>query len=440
MEIASLLRKPGKALVVGVCLCLFIGNLSAWAAFRLGRRGPWIRGFIEASYGKKMNEDSTKHDEYNLAEMHFQLKSRVDLDFNDLLYNWGTQLNVKAEGLLDNYFDTTLSFSVRELNISLTPFDWMDVKLGRQILTWGTGDYLFINDLFPKDYLSFYIGRNDEYLKKPSDAIRISIFSDRASLDLVWIPEFIPNTVPIGERLSFWDPYLQKIAGRDAVMRIVDRSRKIGNSEYAARLYGNINSYEWALYYFNGFYKNPKGFADQSNYEVYYPNLNAYGGSLRGPALGGIGSVEVGYYDSREDKDGTIREIPNDKVYLLIGYEKDMGHDFRIGLQWQYEYMMDYSKYLHSLMSADIPEDIDRSLFTIRLTKQLMKQTLTLSLFVFWSPDEEDTYWRPSVSYDINDHWNITVGANLIAGKDDWTTFGQMERNNNAYVRLKYSF
>ena len=432
----------GRGLFVSGLLSLLVLGMSldGWSAFRLFGSGPWIRGFVEGSYGLKLHEDDTKHDEYNLAEIHFQLKTRMDLDANDLLADWGTQLNVKLEGVLDEYFDTTMNYKVRELNVSFSPFDWMDVKAGRQILTWGTGDYLFINDLFPKDYISFYIGRDDEYLKKPSDAIRVSMFWDKASLDIVWIPEFIPNTVPIGERVSFWDPYLQRVAGRDAVMTIVDRSRKISNSEYAGRLYGNIGSYEWALYYFDGFYKNPTGFANQSNYEVYYPNLEVYGASLRGPVFRGIGNVEFGYYYSKEDEDGEIREIPNSKVKFLVGYEKDMGHDFRIGMQWQYEYMLDYDEYLHSLMPGDIPSDVDKHTLTLRLTKQLWQQTLTLSLFVFWSPDEEDTYWRPSVSYDVNDNWTVTVGANFMWGKDDWTDFGQVDRNSNVYVRVRYSF
>ena len=36
-----------------------------------------------------------------------------------------------------------------------------DLKIGQQVLTWGTGDYVFLNDLFPKDYQSFFSGRDD---------------------------------------------------------------------------------------------------------------------------------------------------------------------------------------------------------------------------------------------------------------------------------------
>ncbi len=424
--------------------CLLIGifsfTLSGSCAFKLFNRGPTIRGFWEVDYGKKLHEDDTKHDEYDMAEVRVQLKTKSYLEFLPLLEDWGVQASVKLEGLLDEYFDTTFELKVRELNLAFTPVDWMDVKIGRQILTWGTGDYLFVNDLFPKDYVSFYIGRDDDYLKKPSDAIRMSLFWNWLSLDLVWIPKFTPNTVPIGERLSCWDPYLQKIAGRESAFVILDRSRSVEDSEYAARLYWSWGSYEWAFYFFDGFYKNPTGFANQSEYQLYYPNLRVYGASVRGPAVGGVGSVEFGLYDSLEDRDGTKREVPNSKVVLLVGYEKDLGNDFRVGLQWQYEYMLDYDEYLDSLMPGDLARDSDKNLVTLRLTKQYLSQTLTLSLFLFWSPDTHEGYARPSISYDLTDNWNVTVGGNFIWGERDWDDFAQIRRNNNLYFRVRYSF
>ena len=53
----------------------------------------------------------------------------------------------------------------------------LDVKLGRQVLTWGTGDLLFLNDLFPKDWVSFFAGRDDEYLKAPSNTLRATQYN-----------------------------------------------------------------------------------------------------------------------------------------------------------------------------------------------------------------------------------------------------------------------
>jgi len=63
---------------------------------------------------------------------------------------------------------------LREASMSLRPTDDLDVRLGRQILTWGTGDLVFINDLFPKDWNAFILGRDEDYLKAPSDAFRLA--------------------------------------------------------------------------------------------------------------------------------------------------------------------------------------------------------------------------------------------------------------------------
>ncbi len=68
------------------------------------------------------------------------------------------------------------AFDLREASLVFSPSADTDVKVGRQILTWGTGDLVFINDLFPKDWVSFFIGRDVEYLKAPSDALKVSAF------------------------------------------------------------------------------------------------------------------------------------------------------------------------------------------------------------------------------------------------------------------------
>jgi len=49
----------------------------------------------------------------------------------------------------------------------------LDLRLGWQIVTWGVGDLFFINDVFPKDWESFFSGRPMEYLKRGVDAVRL---------------------------------------------------------------------------------------------------------------------------------------------------------------------------------------------------------------------------------------------------------------------------
>lgn len=407
-------------------------------AFTLNDKLPPLHGFLEFDYGYKFKNDTTKKDEYNLLEQRLQLKARYYPEW--FLARWNSEFFFRGDFTVDEYFAGKTDFDLREFYTQFSPANSIDVKIGRQVFTWGTGDYLFINDVFPKDYVSFFIGRDDEYLKAPSDGVRVSFYNKVANLDLVVIPTFKPNIIAKGDRLSFFDSFQGGIAGINSERRLVEPPNQFNNTEYALRLYRTFNSYEAALYYFYGFYKMPLGYLNEANRELFYPRLNVYGASLRGPVLGGIGNIEVGYYDSRNDRKGNNRLIQNSSFKLLTGYEKDMGNDFRIGLQYLYEQTLNYGNYKNALLPQDFRWDEYRHLLTLRLTKLLWAQTLHLGLFVFYSPSDEDTYLRPTVQYDINDHLTITLGANLIWGRDDITEFGQMERNSNIYLRLRYSF
>ena len=76
----------------------------------------------------------------------------------------------------------------------------------------------------------------------------------------------------------------------------------------------------------------------------------------------------------------------------------------------------------------------------LRITKLFWLQTLEASCFAFYSPTDDDAHLRPRFTWQINDQWKATVGANIFFGKHDWTEFGQLEDNDNVYMRLRYSF
>jgi len=424
-----------------ICTLIFCaGHTPAYAGFQLGKNGPRINGFIENDFGLKLGNDMTKRDEFNLFEQRLQLKTTLYPEWNTVLEDWMAAIDAKADFTVDEYFNGRTDAQWRLLNLSLSPVSWMDLKAGRQVFTWGTGDYLFINDLFPKDYVSFYIGRDDEYLKKPSDGIKASIYSDMTNMDIIVIPEFEPNTVFNGQRVSFFDSFQGGIAGINSQRTLKEPSQNPENAEYALRFYRNYGSYEMAAYFFRGFFKSPRGYLDEINRVLFYPRLDAYGMSLRGPGFGGIASAEFGYYNSRQDDNGDNRLIQNSMFKLMLGYTKDLGNDLSVGGQYLFEQTLDYDNYRNALLPADYVWDEYRHLTTLRITKLYKNQTVRAGLFVFFSPSDLDGYIRPSIDYDLNDAWKITLGANLSWGEDTHTEFGQTEHNKNIYTRLKYSF
>ena len=409
------------------------------AAWQLGENGPVIHGFGEAAFGLKLGHDQTTHDEFNMAEQRLQLKTKTFPEWTPWMADWGTAFEAKGDLLIDEY-DSSADAELRALSLGVSPASWFDLKAGRQVFTWGTGDYLFVNDLFPKDYESFFIGRDDEYLKKPNDGAKMSVFHQAANLDVIIIPEFEPSTVPDGERVSFYDSFQGGITGTASDRTLVEPDQNLDNTQAALRLYRTLENYEVAGYFFRGNYSQPRGYLNEFNRELFYPRLDAYGTSARGPGFGGIVNAEGAYYHSRQDSNGDNRLIENSSLRLLVGYDKDLGNDWRLGLQYQYDQILEYDAYLKALLPADTVWDQRRHLNTLRLTKLFKNQTVRAGLFVFFSPSDLDGYVRPTIDYDLSDAWKLSAGANLFWGEDTYTEFGQFEHNKNIYVRLRYGF
>jgi hypothetical protein len=314
----------------------------------------------------------------------------------------------------------------------------MDVKVGRQVLTWGTGDLLFINDMFPKDWQSFFIGRDVEYLKAPSDAAKVSLFSDFANIDIVYTPQFDPDDFISGERISYWNSNMSSRAGRNAIQHTDKPDRWFRDDEIAVRVYRNINNYELAFYGYHGYWKSPGG-QNTSGTQAIFPDLDVYGASLRGAVGEGIGNLEFGYYQSKDDEDGTNGRINNSQIRFLAGYKQEIGRDFTAGVQYYLEHMMDYDEHQAS-SPVGLESDRNRHVTTLRLTKLLMNQNLTLSLFTYYSPSDKDVYMRPKVNYKATDNLMLEAGANIFFGDYPDTFFGQFKNNTNIYTAIRYSF
>ena len=385
-----------------------------------------VHGFYEIRSGYRVRKDPYEKD---MSVM----ETRLQTDLSSY-QDWG-DLRVRGD-VYGDLVEEQADFDLREASIFTRPLDFMDLKVGRQILTWGTGDLIFINDMFPKDWKSFFIGRDTEYLKAPSDAAKVSLFGDWANLDIVYTPQFDPDRFINGERISYWNPTLGRTAGQDAIIHTDRPDRWFRDSEFAARLYKNISNYEIAVYGYRGYWKSPGG---QAGTQAIFPDLNVYGASIRGNVGKGIGNLEFGYYESADDQSGKNAYINNSELRFLAGYTQEVGRDFTAGLQYYIEHIMDYSQYLDNLPGGPA-RDEDRHLVTLRLTKLLMNQNLRCSLFTYYSPTDKDVYMRPNLNYKASDNVALEVGANIFFGDYPNTFFGQFENNSNIYAAVRYSF
>ncbi|UCD16773.1 MAG: hypothetical protein JSV44_09985 [Candidatus Zixiibacteriota bacterium] len=393
---------------------------------------PHITGFLQGLYGGSMDENNPTASEMTASETRLQLRLES--------FSEGAEFFGRLDFIYDDHDNPSYDWELREGYVKFRIGRNLDFKIGRQIITWGTGDLIFINDLFAKDYRAFFSGRDDQYLKAPHNGMRAEYYSRLGTVSVAYTPRFTPNRIPTGERLSYYNPLAGNIVGGDDYFfegRMPEA--KFRNSEIAARFSRYFGSTDVAFYFYRGLYKNPVGM-DMVNMIAYYPRLYVYGASVRMPIFGGIAWLESGYYDSRDDTVGDDPFIPNAGVSSMIGFECQINSDLAANVQYQNRTMIDYDKYVAGLPEGMIERDEMYHLLTTRLTRLLWMETVTLSAFAFYSPSDEDFYGRFSISYKHTDALTFMVGGNIFDGKYEYTDFGAFQKNDNVYVKVTYGY
>lgn len=390
-----------------------------------------LHGFVQGNYAARVTGEELPGPEggdFLLGEERLQLKLAAS--------------SQEAGFFLKNDFLRDAVSRATEIDLREAYLDYgggsFDLRLGRQIITWGVGDLLFINDIFPKDYAAFFSGRPLEYLKIGSDAAKVDLFSDRVSAELVVIPFFQSDTLPAPERFFLFDPF-------SSLPREAQEPRvEIENTELALRLHRNLAGFDVAAYVYKGFFRTPGMRPDDplvpTRVTLFFPRLAVYGASGQGNALGGVTSLEAAYYDSLDDRGGRDPAIPNSMLKYLAGYQRQFRTDFTAAFQYYGEYLSDYGPYRAALPGGLPVQDRLGQLLTFRLTQLLRYQTLRLSLFAFYSPTDEDYYLIPEVRYSFTDALWGAVGANVFGGGKNTTPFGQLDKNDNVYVIARYEF
>lgn len=408
-----------------------LGALSSvvWSAGPVPAQDLPFHGFAQVNYSVRVAETG-KAD----PETDFLLgDERVQFD----LSRFSESGNASFASKIDLYRDAVdggSGLDLREVYLTLA-FRRLDLRLGRQIVTWGVGDLVFIDDVFPKDWTALLAGQPLQYLKRGSDAASLNLYLNFLSAQLIAIPFFEPDLLPRGRRLVAFDPF------SGASRRIIEPESTLRHTEVAVRLYRYLGAFDASVYAYRGFWRSPPGMRfDGEEVVLFYPELSVYGASLQGGALAGVLSLEGGLYASREDRDGADPAVENGQGRFLIGYQRAFGDRLTAGLQYYGERMLDYEAYRQSLPPGFPQRQETRHSATLRITRFFRYETVRFSLFAWASPDEEDYYLNPELRYSISDEMWIAAGGNLFGGTENHTFLGQFDRNDNLYATLRYGF
>jgi hypothetical protein len=131
---------------------------------------------------------------------------------------------------------------------------------------------------------------------------------------------------------------------------------------------------------------------------------------------------------------------PNSQSKFLVGYQRQLWEDFTLALQYFGEYMHDYSEYQENQPEGFPVERRLHQLSSVRLTQLLVHQTLRLSFFSFYSPSDGDYLLNPEVKYNFTDSVWAALGGNVFGGGEEWSQFGQLDKDDNVYLQARYEF
>jgi hypothetical protein len=309
----------------------------------------------------------------------------------------------------------------------------MTARVGRQVITWGVGDLLFINDTFPKDPVALFTGQPLEYFKLGSDALKLNAYPAAANVELV-IAGFRPDNIPTSRRFVLADPLPAALPRRTE-----EPGHRAEELEISGRVYRYLDSWELAGYASRTHYHSPARRVAGPEIVGTFPRLNTLGASLTGPAFKGVVSLEAGYYDSPQDRAGRDPSVENSQVRGLVGYSRQPWDDATLGVQLYGEWMRNYRAYRETLPVGITVKDHLRSVATFHFTQLFAHQTVTFNVFTFVGLSEKDQYIIPSLRYAFSDDLWAEIGANVFRGSRSGT-FGSLRDNSNAYLTVRLAF
>ena len=312
----------------------------------------------------------------------------------------------------------------------------LDVRGGRQIITWGVGDLLFINDVFPKDWESFFSGRPMEYLKLGIDGLDVRYSGTQLGVEFVAIPSFTPDKLPSAATFVLFNPF--------SSVPHQNEEKPADHAEIALRVHRKLREADVSLYAYRGHWRTPgirpDNFVSPSSVTRFYPKLAVFGASAQKASLGGVISLEAGYYDSRQDRRGNDPTVPNSQWRVLTAYQRELSPDFTVAVQTYGEFMSKYAAYRNTHMHGSPAEDHVRGVASVRVTRFFGYQTWKLSLFAGYGITASDYLLQPEVSRKVSDRFSISIGGNALGGGNETAFFGQFKDNDNFFVRARYDF
>ena len=315
-----------------------------------------------------------------------------------------------------------------------------DMRLGRQTIIWGKADGVQVTDVIcPPDYTES-ITRDLDEIRMPVDAAKFRVLGSDMDLEMIWIPVFEAAKLP-GED----NPWATEVTWPPGVVvkqyDTQDPDISLQDSEYAVRVSTYQSGFDMsasAFYTWDDYAANHRtvttvGPVTTVTFRPRHHRMTVLGMDFSRPWSDFVfrfeGAGYIGrYFDTRFL---TIDPKRKNSVKLLAGMDWTPGNDWSVIAQLFSVHVLDYE----SCLSANRDEVSS----TLHVSKDLLNETLTLSGMLYYSLNDQDTFFRAKADYEISDGLHLLTGADLFNGRRTGS-YGKYADNSQLWAKVKYSF
>ena len=371
--------------------------------------------------------------------------SDLQMQEKNKVYPWGLEFR---EAYVDLY-----GFGLKNL----------DVRIGRQVIAWGTADALNPTSNISPDDLEDIFNFGE---KLGTNAVNASYYiGDNLTINGVYVPIFTPATLPFGDFADAFSAPMDLPPGMTVGAlsdTVILPERKLSeSSQIGLKASTNLLGYDMSLSYFKGRDDLPIlskatitpvdliGTVDIAT-ELIYPEMQVIGADFAG-SIGSVGIWGEGaVYMPEELAMTTIAPSPTTgqmETTQTVALDDEPYFKFVLGGDYTFKNGLYFNgQYLHGFLHERGKDELN-DYFTFRLEKTFLNDKFKLvpiggAVAINDWDDLKNNYglvYAPELSYFPSDNVELNIGSFIIDGKGD-NMFGMIKGLDEIMFRLKVSF
>lgn len=401
-----------------------------------------------------------QHSAFRIAEPSDALVLRNRLRLNSELWSGDVYGFASVDFLNDAVADNQTELNLREAYLDIYS-SWVDFRIGKQQVVWGKADGYFINDIVNPLDLSLFLLQDFDDIRMATTMLNTKFHRGNHSLELLVIPEFRPMNIDFEGNWAFRRPDSVAIPHPAAsmigeMMNIPMFYREsslpecsVKNFEYGLKLNMFLLGTDISLIYFKAredqpvmqkeIVTNPSSLPHGIEMQVTptHPWFTFYGLNFSRPVGMWVIRGEGGYYPRRfydtmdftTEADGFLTEKPF--FQGMVGAEYQLSADLNIAVQAIQERLLDYEE-------AIVTDEV-ANLGTLLLKGSFRNETIQPMWLTLYHFSNDSYLSRIMIDWKYSDSFTITFGTDILGRKAD-TIFGQFDKNDNLYLKLRYDF